>query len=152
MSRLLERSKYMVLIAVVALLAAALATFGWGALKTVYFVAGLIGSAGADPLSVIALLDTVDTFLVGTVLLITALGLYELFIGPLELPEWLVIKDLNSLKSKLSDVIVLFMAIKFLDKLVQSKNALDTLWLALAVAVVSAALIAYNQLRPPKEK
>jgi len=39
------------------------------------------------------------------------------------------------------------MAIKFLDKLLQSTNALDTLLYAVGIAVVSLALIALNRSR-----
>ena len=58
-----------------------------------------------------------------------------------------MIDDLGKLKTKLSDVIVLFMAVKFLDKLLQSKDALDTLLYAVGIAVVSLALIALNRSR-----
>jgi uncharacterized membrane protein YqhA len=91
-----------------------------------------------------------DTFLIGTVLFIFSIGLYELFIGKLAQPEWLEIDDLSKLKAKLSDVIVLFMAIKFLDKLLQSKNYQDTLLYAVSVAIVSAVLIAFNRFRVDK--
>ena len=39
------------------------------------------------------------------------------------------------------------MAVKFLDKLLQSKSALDTLLYAVGIAVVSLALIALNRSR-----
>jgi uncharacterized membrane protein YqhA len=88
-----------------------------------------------------------DTFLIGTVLFIFSIGYYDLFIGKVNTPDWLVIDDLGKLKAKLSDVIVLFMAIKFLDKLLQSTNALDTLLYAVGIAIVSLALIALNRSR-----
>ena len=147
MAKLLEQSKYIVLIAVFGLLVAALATFVWGVVGVASFVVALITSAGSDRNAVIQVLEVLDTFLVGTVLLISGLGLYELFIGKLALPEWLVIDDLSKLKSKLADVIVLIMAIKFLDKLVTAKESLDVVWTALAVAIVSGVLIALNAVR-----
>jgi uncharacterized protein (TIGR00645 family) len=146
MAKLLESSKYVVLVAVVALMAAAIATFGWGAWKTISFVAALFTSGG-EAQAILTLLDMMDTFLIGTVLFIFSLGLYELFIGKLQTPEWLEIDDLSKLKAKLSDVIVLFMAIKFLDKLLQAKDYQDVFWYALSVAVVSAVLIAFNRFR-----
>jgi uncharacterized membrane protein YqhA len=147
MARALEQSKYMVLIGVIALLVAAAVTFGWGAIKTISFVAMLVNSAGSDPLTIVRLLEVVDTFLIATVLLIISLGLYYLFIDKLQLPEWLVIDDLSKLKGKLSDVVVLFMAIKFLEKLLQSKDSQELIFFALSVAVVAAVLIAFNYSR-----
>lgn len=151
MAKLLEKSKYVVLIAVVSLMVCSVATFGWGAVKTGRFVLSLLGN-GNETLIIVALLDVVDTFLIATVLFIFAIGLYELFVGPLTQPEWLYIDDLNKLKAKLSDVIVLFMAIKFLDKLLQAKDYQDTVLYALSVAIVAAVLIAFNALRVEKGK
>jgi uncharacterized membrane protein YqhA len=149
MAKILENCKYVVLIAVVSLMVAAVVTFGWGAVKTAAFIVTLLSSSD-DTLAIVSLLVIVDTFLIGTVLFIFSIGLYELFIGELKQPAWLDIKDLGALKAKLSDVIVLFMAIKFLDKLLQSKDYQDTLLYACAVAIVSAVLIAFNRLRIDK--
>jgi uncharacterized membrane protein YqhA len=150
MSKILENCKYVVLIAVVSLMISAIATFIWGAWKTVMFVSVLVGG-GAEVRAVVELLDMMDTFLIGTVLFIFSVGLYELFIGRLNAPEWLIIDDLGKLKAKLSDVIVVFMAIKFLDKLLQAKNYQDVFWFAASVAVVAAVLIAFNYFRTEKE-
>ncbi len=149
MARILENCKYVVLIAVVSLMIAAIATFGWGAVKTAGFITALI-RGGNDTLAIVSLLDVMDTFLIGTVLFIFSIGLYELFIGKLKQPEWLDIDDLGKLKAKLSDIIVLFMAIKFLDKLLQSKDYQETLLFAVSVAIVAAVLIAFNRLRVDK--
>ncbi|MCX6017391.1 MAG: YqhA family protein [Chloroflexi bacterium] len=149
MAKILENSKYVVIVAVLSLMVAAIVTFLWGAWKTVLFVVLLTGSS-AESQAVLALLDMMDTFLIGTVLFIFSLGLYELFIGRLQTPEWLVIDDLGKLKAKLSDVIVVFMAIKFLDKLLQAKNYQEVFWYAASVAVVAAVLIAFNRFRTEK--
>ena len=150
MAKILENAKYVVIVAVLSLMAAAIVTFLWGAWKTVLFVVLLTGGSSAESQAVLALLDMMDTFLIGTVLFIFSLGLYELFVGRLQTPEWLVIDDLGKLKAKLSDVIVVFMAIKFLDKLLQAKNYQEVFWYAASVAVVAAVLIAFNRFRTEK--
>lgn len=94
--------------------------------------------------SIIELIPVMDIFLIATALLIFALGMYELFIGKLDLPEWLVIQDLHDLKSKLGSVIILVMAVAFLENLVHWKNGLETLMFAGAIALVSAAIIAFS--------
>ena len=105
------------------------------------FVDLLLEDGANGSLATVRLLEVIDTYLVGTVVLILAIGLVELFVTPLRLPEWLVIRDLGDLKGKLIDVIQLVAAIKFLEKLVLSEEPLDTLWYALAVSSVILALL-----------
>ncbi len=143
MKRILENSKYIVLIGVISLLFAAIATFLWGAAQTFFLVAKFVATP-TDAGLIVPIVQLMDLFLLGTVLLVFALGLYELFIGKLALPEWLVIDDLKKLKGKLSDVVILIIGIKFLEKLIESKNAQDTLMTGIAVAVVIGALVLFN--------
>lgn len=151
MAKFLENCKYIVLVAVFALMIAAATTFLWGGVKTANFVLMLLRDVSNESLITLYLLQAVDIFLIGTVLLILSVGLYDLFIHKLNLPQWLEIDNLSKLKAKLSDVIILFMAIKFLEKLLTAKSAQDTLFIALAVAVVAAVLIAFNQISTDKE-
>jgi uncharacterized membrane protein YqhA len=145
MEKILERSRYLVLIAVFFSLFASAAAFIWGAVKTSSVVIHLVASRGRDPFAGIWLIELMDSFLIATALLLFALGMYELFIGDLKLPEWLVIHDLHDLKAKLGSVIVLVMAVTFLKHLVEWQDPLGTLYFGAAVAVVSAALIAFSQ-------
>jgi uncharacterized membrane protein YqhA len=144
LKNLLEKSRYFVIIAVLACLAAALGAFGWGALKTWHAIAFLFESAGKDPLGAIKFIELMDAFLIATALLIFAIGLYELFIEEVAMPEWLAIHSLHDLKAKLASVIVLVLAVNFLSHLVEWKDARETLEFGLAVAVVSLALIAFG--------
>lgn len=143
MKRILENSRYMVLIAVVSLLVAATATFLWGAAQTALLVSRFI-IAPSEAALIVAIVQLMDLFLLGTVLLVFALGLHELFIQKLAVPEWLAIDDLKKLKAKLSDVVILILAIKFLEKLIESKNAQDTLMIGIAVSVVIGGLVFFN--------
>lgn len=145
MKILLEKSIYLVLIAVVCSLAASAAAFVWGAVKTAGVVWHLMTNLGHDPSAGISLIALMDTFLIATALLLFAVGLYELFIREIALPAWLVIRNLHDLKVKLSSVIILVMGVTFLEHLVEWKDAQDTLLLGLAVAVVSAVLIAFSR-------
>lgn len=145
MAKYLEQCKYIVLIAVFSLMLAALATFLWGGAQTINFLWLLVSNNSDPSLVTLNLLEMVDTFLIGTVLLIFSIGLYDLFIDKLNLPEWLYIDNLSKLKTKLSEVIILFMAVKFLKKLIDVKDAQETLFVGLAVAVVAAVLIFFNR-------
>lgn len=150
MAKYLENCKYIVLIAVFALMVAAAATFLWGGAKTINFLLILFNNNSDESLITLYLLEVVDTFLIGTVLFIFSIGLYDLFIYKLDLPEWLLIDNLSKLKAKLSDVIILFMAVKFLKRLIDGKSAIDTLYVGLAVAVVAGVLILFNRVSTEK--
>jgi uncharacterized membrane protein YqhA len=85
-----------------------------------------------------------DIFLIATMLFIFALGMYELFIDNVNLPEWLIIRNLHDLKVKLSSVIILVMCITFLKHLVEWKDPQGTLFFGVAIAVVTVSLIAFG--------
>lgn len=85
-------------------------------------------------------ISLIDIFLLGTVLYIVALGLYELFIdADLPLPYWLRIDDLDDLKEKLIGVVVVLLGVTFLGRVVSWDNEPEILPLGLAVGAVIAA-------------
>ena len=59
-------------------------------------------------------MESVHQFLIGTVLYITAVGFYQLFIKEVKLPEWLSINSTEELETNLVGVIVVVLAINFL--------------------------------------
>ncbi len=146
MARSLSLSRYIVLLAVAALLVTTLAAFGWGIVKMVDAIALLLSTGGQDAGIIIALIEVVDAFLLAAAVLIFALGLYELFIGELDLPEGIQIHTFHDLKAKLGGVLILVMAVKFVEKAAEAKGGLDVLYLALGIAVISAVLIAFTAL------
>ena len=144
MKFILERSRYLAIIGIISLLFAALSAFAWGTLKTVNATLLIIRSAGRDAGITIELIEVVDVFLIATAILIFAASLYELFIGTLELPDWMLAHNLYELKAKLSSMIILVMAVKFLEKLLELKDAEALLQTGAATALVSAVLIAFG--------
>jgi len=144
MKFILERSRYLALIGVVSLLVASFAAFGWGTIKTISTTLLVIQSLGRDSAITIELIEILDSFLIATAILIFAASLYELFIGKLDMPAWMLAHDLYELKAKLSSMIVLVMAVKFLSKLIEVKDAAELLQMGAAIAIVSAVLIAFS--------
>lgn len=144
MAKLLEKSRYLALIGVLALLVSALAAFAWGILKTGSAIQLILASLGQEPTITVELIEVVDVFLIATALLIFSASLYELFIGEVALPEWMLAHDLHELKAKLSSMIVLVMAVKFLEKLVLVKDPSALLQTSLAITLISAVLIAFG--------
>ena len=144
MKFILEKSKYLALVGVIALLFAAVAAFAWGTFKTVNTIFLIFSSQGMDKAITVELVEIVDSFLIATAVLIFATSLYELFIDKLDLPEWMLAHDLYDLKTKLSSMIVLVMAVKFLEKLLDVKDANALLQIGIATALMSAVLIAFG--------
>jgi uncharacterized membrane protein YqhA len=144
MKYILERSKYLALVGVIALLFATVAAFAWSTLKTVDTIFLVLSSMGRDKAITVEFIKIVDSFLIATALLIFAVSLYELFIDELDLPEWMLAHNLNDLKAKLSSMIVLVMAVKFLEKLLEVEDAANLLKIGIATALMSAVLIAFG--------
>jgi len=145
MSKIIEKTRYISYIGIISLLLASFAAFGWGGVKAFKTIQLIITSSAQDDYVAVALIEVVDGFLIATALYIFSVGLYEMFIAKLSLPDWMLSHDLHELKSKLSGVIILVMVVKFLEHLVNWQGALDTLFFAIAIALVSISLIALNR-------
>ncbi|MBK7451076.1 MAG: YqhA family protein [Anaerolineales bacterium] len=122
---------------------ASFAAFAWGTIKTVTTTLLIVQSLGKDATITIELIELIDIFLIATTILIFSASLYELFIGKLDMPEWMLAHDLYELK-----------AVKQYDrarhggqistKLIEVKDGMELLQRGIAIAVVSAALIAFG--------
>jgi uncharacterized membrane protein YqhA len=145
MNRFLEKTKFISYLGIFSLLLASIAAYGWGAVKTYQTIQLIISSYGQDKFIAISLIELVDSFLIATALYIFSVSMYELFIDKLNLPAWMLAHNLHELKGKLGGVIILVMVVKFLEHLVEWKSSYDSFNFAIAVAVVSAALIALNR-------
>ena len=142
---ILAKSRYLVLAAVLGSLAAALALFAYGLAESVVVVFDVVGRADVSSkgakLLALAFIEIVDLFLLGTVLLMIALGLYELFINAdIELPEWLQVRTFDDLKNKLVGVVIVVLAVLFLGLVVSWDGERDLLRVGAAIALVIAAL------------
>jgi len=144
MRTFLEKTKYISLIGVFFLLIASLEAFAWGTLKAVESLVEIVQTGGKGAQIAVTLIEVVDAFLVAIALYIFAVSVYEMFIADLSLPDWMVAHNLAELKAKLSSVIVLVMAVKFLEKLVEWKDPAATLQFGLSIAVISVVLIALS--------
>lgn len=145
MKSLLSNSRYLILIAVLASLITSVMAFIWGSYRTFTVISHLVAAIGGESHGIgVELIAIMDTFLIATALYIFAVGLYELFIADLQLPEWLVVHNLHDLKAKLSGVIILVMSVTFLEHLVHWEDAAGTLMFGGAIAIITGALIAFG--------
>lgn len=137
-------SRYLVLIGIIGLLLAAVAVFIFGGIATVSTVIDNFSAAEFDAegarLFSVDLIELVDLFLLGTVLLITSIGLYQLFLDPhIQLPLWLSVESLEELKFNLVAVIVVMLVILFLGAAAIWEGGNDIIYFGAAVALVILA-------------
>lgn len=99
---------------------------------------------------VMVVVEILDTFLLGAILLIFAFGLYELFINNLAAAEKskvggkiLVISSIDSLKSKLGKVILMMLIIKLFSYFIEMKpqSMIELLYMGLIIVFVALALM-----------
>ncbi|HEX3302221.1 MAG TPA: YqhA family protein, partial [Thermomicrobiales bacterium] len=89
----------------------------------------------------VSLIEITDMILLGMVLYIVSLGLYQLFIDPtLAVPGWLRVNDIGDLKRDLINVTVVLLGVSFLGEVVDWDGTTDILSLGAAVALVTVAL------------
>ncbi len=156
---LLWDSRFVVIFAVIASLLSALAMFFMATVDAYYMLSHLAeyASPALDTASRYALrsetithvVEIVDGYLLATVLLIFALGLYELFISKIDMAEGsetssnvLLINSLDDLKGRLAKVILMILIVKFFEHAIglnfDSPAAL--LYLAGGIALLGLAL------------
>lgn len=144
MKYLIEKARYLSIVSVVGMLFGAVAALFLGAVKIVQVLQTVFTKFEESEPTLYILFEALDCFLVATALIVIAVSLYELFIGGLEVPDWMLVRDLTELKAKFTFVIVPVMAVKFVQELLQHENAADTLYYGAAIALLSAALAAFN--------
>ncbi len=143
--RILASSRYFIGFAALGSFLSAATLLVYGTLAVINVVWDTIGQGqatvdGGKHLAV-QFIQLTDLFLLGTVLYIVALGLYDLFVDPgLPVPPWLHIRSLDDLKSKLVQVIVVLLGVTFLGAAVEWEGGGEILELGVAVALVITAL------------
>ena len=153
MKTILENAKYVVMLAVLSTLAASVSIFIWASVQMAIVIFHLFADifsaeAAGTTAHAVAILDS---FILAVILYIFSIALYELFIGELKLPEWLIIKNLDDLKKKLSSVIALMLAVTFLEHLADWSDPQGTLMFAVAIGTVIFALVFYMRTKEKKE-
>jgi len=125
MQRILGGTRYLVIVPILGLLLAASLFFILGGIGLVRLLIELLvgiirgdaaheGAASGTSLAIVEVVEFVHTFLVGTVLYITAAGLYQLFIQEIKFPQWLKIDSTEELETNLIGVTVVVLAVNFM--------------------------------------
>jgi uncharacterized membrane protein YqhA len=145
MKILIEKSKYFSLIAVISLLITFVLSLFWGISQAINNWMKIILSIGQAPDITISILKLIDVFLIAIFLYILAVSIYKLFISDVELSTSLVARNIADLKGKLSNVIVLVMAVHFVEILFEDGiSGIEKVWSAIATTLVTGVLIAFS--------
>ena len=144
LARLLSAGRYFILIPGLSAFFGAVALMVYAGLtvinvSTKFFTAADFSKTGAKEYSIF-LIELIDLLLLSTVLYVVSVGLYVLFLGALDIPAWLKLRDLDDLKAKVVGVIVLLLTVTFLGQASVNKSGPDVLYLGIGIAVVVAAL------------
>ena len=95
---------------------------------------------------VYAVVEYVHTFLIGTVLYITAVGLYQLFVKEIDFPAWLKVESTEELETNLIGVTVVVLAVNFMGAFFVGSTD-DLLQYGAGIALPIAALGLFVGLR-----
>lgn len=155
MSRFLIGTRYLILIPILGLAVAAAGFFVFGGIGLFQLIIELVFHAptgvhesvqGGQGVIIFEVVEYVHTFLVGTVLYITAVGLYQLFIQELDFVGWLKIESTEELETNLIGVTVVVLAVNFMGAVFAGKTD-DLLQYGAGIALPIAALGLFVGLR-----
>jgi uncharacterized membrane protein YqhA len=153
LSSAIGATRYLVLLPILGLGLAAAAFFVVGGFKLIALVIGgllsMVGLMAQHPTEMpieVEIVEYVHTFLIGTVLYITAAGLYQLFIREVEFPQWLRIDSTEELETNLIGVTVVVLAVNFMG-LVYTGDAENLLRIGVGISLPIAALALFVGLR-----
>jgi uncharacterized membrane protein YqhA len=141
--------RYFVLIPVIGLAIAACALFIKGGIDLVRFMEELVigmEKAGPEASIIVEIVETVHLFLVGTVLFLTSVGLYQLFIQPLPLPGWLKINDIEELELNLVGLTIVVLGVNFLSIIFEPQET-NLAFFGIGYALPIAALAYFMKVR-----
>ena len=153
----LWESRLIVIFAVIISLISSVAMFFMATVDAVYMISHLAEYPSLEGEARFALrsetithvVELIDGYLLATVLLIFALGLYELFISKIDKAEKaenaskvLLINSLDDLKARLAKVILMILIVKFFEYALEMKfsTPVDLLAFAAGIALIGLAL------------
>ncbi|MDL2343531.1 YqhA family protein [Deinococcus sp. MIMF12] len=150
-SELIGRTRFVVLIAVIAVLLVAFSLFLQGtilALNTIYQTWREMFTQGIDSQSgtlAVEFLEVVGTMLKAVVFYLIGVGLYSLFIKPLNLTSALGVESLSDLEQKVVSVVIVILGVTFLEHFIRWEEPVETLYFAGSLALAGGALVLFQQ-------
>lgn len=157
MGRLVSAARFLIIVAILSILVAVATLMVFGAVDMALVIQKLVlqgdFSTRTAKLLLVDFIEIVDVFLVGTVLYITAIGLYELFIDDtVAVPPWLEIHHLDDLKDKLVSVVVVVLGVGFLGQFISWDGQRNLLVSGGSAALLIVALTYFLAQKPRKTR
>ncbi|MFB9991012.1 YqhA family protein [Deinococcus oregonensis] len=150
-SDLIGRTRFVVLIAVIAVLLVAFSLFLQGTLLALYTIYDTWhemltkGVASQSGTLAVEFLEVVGTMLKAVVFYLIGVGLYSLFIKPLNLTSALGVESLSDLEQKVVSVIIVILGVTFLEHFIRWQEPLETLYFAGSLALAGGALVFFQR-------
>jgi uncharacterized membrane protein YqhA len=145
---LIGRSRVIVLFAVIAVLLAAFSLFLIGTLQAFTSVWDAWSRVFDEHLGftrlTVQFLEIVSTMLKAVVFYLIGVGLYSLFIAPLNVAVSLGVETLHDLESKVINVVIVIMAVTFLEHFILWEAPFETLQFGAALALAVGALVLFQ--------
>jgi uncharacterized membrane protein YqhA len=141
MRKVIGFTRYAVFVPAIASMIGALLLMAQGSIEIIRVVIDAVLNTSYLKDTIVDVLTAVDAILLGTVLLVIGYGLYELFVDTrIEVPQWLQVRNLDDLKSKLIGVVVAIIAVIFVGVLVDVNRAADVFSYGIGAGAVVAGL------------
>jgi len=142
------RTRFIVLLAVIAVLLVAISLFLMGAVLAFTSIwkawGGMVAGNAESSRLTVSFLEIVNVMLEAVVFYLVGVGLYSLFIGPLNVAIALGVETLNDLEDKIISVVVAILAVHFLEHFIQWKEPMETLQFGVALSVVVFSLVLFQ--------
>jgi len=147
-ARLIGRSRIIVSVAVVAVLLSAFSIFllgAWLSLQNMWqaWTGVFAGTVESTDLT-IRFLEIVTLMLKAVFFYLIGVGLYSLFISPLNVTVALGVETLNDLETKVISVVIVIMGVHFLEPFIRWTDPMVTLQHAASLALVVGALVFFK--------
>jgi uncharacterized membrane protein YqhA len=136
-------TRYVFILAIFSTYAATIALLVLGTIEMLRTLLGLVGFG--EPLTAnqarIGFIESVDLFLVATILYVISVGLYQLFVNTqLPLPAWLQVRSASDMEGQLIGVLITILGVYGLELVTSWQGGTDVLAVGITVALLIFAL------------
>lgn len=148
--RFINLSQYVVTLATISVVLVSVTLFVLTAVHSFMVMWRIWSSMGhaivVTPEFFIDVLEIINGMLKAVIFFIIGIGYFSLFIQRLPICARIGITSLHDLELKVVSVVILIMAVKFLEQFVHWSDPIGTLLFGAALALVTAALLAFQRL------
>ncbi len=143
--------RFLSFLAVVGIILLATSIFAYSFYEIYNVIRTIFVDHGDETKVILKALKSIDMVLLGVVFFIMGVGLFELFVASIDnLPEWLIIKDIDQLKTMLVKVIIVVMAVSFAGRIISWDGESDIMGYGLGLGAVIFAMAYFLRVKIDK--